>query len=89
MSLLKALTVGTELETTPVCEMCGIVQSVGDTDWQHHVDTVEEVEISWANGDEGVVTRFQTRMYFDLCPACAIPQEASLTSNYELLSLEA
>ena len=89
MSFLKAMASGTEVETTPVCEMCGTLQSFGNKDWQHRVDTVEEVEISWANGDEGVVRRFETRLSFDLCPTCVILQEAPLASTYEPVFSEA
>ena len=83
MDFLDAKTDGTESKADALCEMCGIVQSPGESDWQQFIDTVEEVEVSWANGDEGVIRRFDVRSSFDLCPACASAQEAPVNTVYE------
>lgn len=59
-------------EEQVVCEICRGARAPGEKDWQHYPEEVEEVEISWANGDTGVTTHFPTRQFFDLCPACAV-----------------
>ena len=60
------------LEAEIACETCGVPKSPGESDWQHYLEEVEEVEVSWANGDQGVVTRSSVRQSFDLCPSCAV-----------------
>jgi hypothetical protein len=72
MDLLNAMTDEVELQTLPFCEMCGFVQSPADNGWHHQLDSVEEVEVSWANGDQGLVRHLATRSSYDLCPTCAI-----------------
>ena len=59
-----------DLHAEVFCELCCAPRPPTDEDWEHHSDEVEEVEISWVNGDQGVVTHFPPRQSFDLCPAC-------------------
>jgi uncharacterized protein CbrC (UPF0167 family) len=70
---VKVTANGSALQSDIVCEMCGVRQPYAHEDWQHHSNEVEEVEVSWANGDQGVLRRFRTRRSFDLCPTCAVP----------------
>ena len=72
MNCFRATASGPTLQTEVFCELCRLERLPGDEGWQHHVDEVEEVEVSWANGDEGVVRHFATRQCYDLCPDCAI-----------------
>ena len=81
MYFLKATAKGrAQLEV--YCEMCRIPQWPGDEDWQLHLDEVEEVEISWAHGDQGMVRRFATKYSFDLCPTCEVQFENSKHSAF-------
>ena len=72
MDCSKAKASGPTLQLEVFCELCRVAQLPGDEDWQHHVDEVEEVEVSWANGDQGVVRHSATRQCYDLCPNCAV-----------------
>lgn len=64
-------------EAEVFCELCCAPRPPTDEDWEHHSDEVEEVEISWVNGDQGVVTHFPLKQSFDLCSACTEQYRAS------------
>ena len=72
MGVLTPTADGRALATEFNCEMCRMPQWPGDEDWQLHLDEVEEVEISWAHGDQGLVRRLATRGSYDLCLSCAV-----------------
>ena len=67
-----------DLHAEVFCELCYAPStSLPTSIWEHHSDEVEEVEISWVNGDQGVVTHFPLKQSFDLCPACTEQCRAS------------
>jgi hypothetical protein len=77
-------------EAQVVCEPCRVAESPGHEGWQHYLEEVEEVEISWANGDQRVVKYLSARQSFALCPSCVVQhrlQDAVITRQGLVLTV--